>query len=189
MGRNSGIHLSESQEKALRKFMLETKDKREYRAASGLLLRAEKKSAEDVARHFGVTKKQVFSWTRFFRAKGTKGLHMKNPTGRTPKKARQAKKIIPLLLQQDPQSFGYLKGRWVLRDIAKELQKEGITINFTSVHRILDDLGIVLKSPKMRAPGSIKKNYRKRKEIDSYKKIAPALLKKRYSSHFKTKSG
>jgi len=189
MGRHPGIKLSEMQEKNLRKFMEKTKDKREHRAVSGILMRAEGKSADDVARHFGITKKQVFSWTRFFRAKGTKGLHMKNPTGRTPKKARQAKKIIPALLRQDPQAFGYLKGRWVLRDIAKELQKEGIAINFTSVHRILDDLGIVLKSPKMRAPGSIKKNYRKRKEIDSYKKIAPVLLKKRSSSHFKTKSG
>ena len=174
MGRHAGIQLSDREEKSLRSFMSKTKDKREYRAASGILLRAERKSADDVARHFGVTRKQVFSWTRFFRAKGVAGLRMKNPTGRTPKKARQAKKIIPTLLQQDPQAFGYLKGRWVLRDIAKELHKEGISIDFSSVHRILRDLGIGLKSPKMRAPGSIHKNYRKRAEIRNYKRIAPA---------------
>lgn len=189
MGRHSGIRLSDREEKSLRRLMSKTKDKREYRAASGILLRGEGKSADDVARHFGVTMKQVFSWTRFFRAKGSEGLRMKHPTGRTPKKAQQAKKIIPALLRQDPQTFGYLKGRWVLRDIAKELRKEGLSIDFSSVHRILLDLGIGLKSPKMRAPGSVHKNYRKRAEIRRYKRIAPALFKKRSSSDFRTRNG
>lgn len=189
MGRHSGIKLSNAQEQALRQFMTKTKDKREYRAASGILLRAEKKSADDVARHLGVTIKQVFAWTRFFRAKGITGLHMKKPTGRKPTKARIAKKIIPSLLSKDPQAFGYLKGRWVLRDIAKELRKEGLKIDFSSVHRILRDTGIVLKSPKMRAQGSIHKNYRKRAQIRNYKRAASMLLKKRSSSHFRMKSG
>ena len=169
--------------------MAKTKDKREYRAASGILLRAEGKKAEDVASHLGVTIKQVFAWTRFFRAKGIAGLHMKKPTGRKPIKARIAKKILPSLLSKDPQAFGYLKGRWVLRDIAKELRKEGVQLDFSSVHRILHDIGIVLKSPKMRAPGSVQKNYRKRTQIRNYKRAASMLLKKRSSSHFKMRNG
>lgn len=189
MGRHSGIKLSNAQEQALRRFMAKTKDKREYRAASGILLRAEKKSAENVARHLGVTIKQVFAWTRFFRAKGITGLHMKKPTGRKPIKAQIAKKILPSLLHKDPQAFGYLKGRWVLRDIAKELRKEGVQLDFSSVHRILRDTGIVLKSPKMRAPGSMHKNYRKRAQIRNYKRAASMLLKKRYSSDSKTRNG
>jgi transposase len=189
VGRHSGIRLSNAQEKALRQFMAKTKDKREYRAASGILLRAEKKSAEDVARHLGVTIKQVFAWTRFFRANGIAGLHMKKPTGRKPTKALKAKKIIPSLLRKDPQMFGYLKGRWVLRDIAKELKKEGLPFDFSSVHRVLRDIGIVLKSPKMRAPGSVHKNYRKRAQILNYKRAAGMLLKKRSSSDFRMRSG
>ena len=169
--------------------MAKTKEKREYRAASGILLRAEGKKAEDVASHLGVTIKQVFAWTRFFRAKGIAGLHMKKPTGRKPIKARIAKKILPSLLSKDPQAFGYLKGRWVLRDIAKELRKEGVQLDFSSVHRILHDIGIVLKSPKMRAPGSVQKNYRKRTQIRNYKRAASMLLKKRSSSHFKMRNG
>jgi hypothetical protein len=66
----------------------------------------------------------------------------------------------------------------VLRDISRELKKEGIDLHYTGVHRILGDLGIVLKSPKLRAPGSIRKNYRKRAEIRRYKRVAGALLKK-----------
>ena len=189
MGRRSGIRLSDKQNQTLRQFMAKTKDKREYRAASGILLRAEGKKAEDVARHLGVSIKQVFAWTRFFREKGIAGLHMKKPTGRKPIKARAAKRILPSLLSKDPQAFGYLKGRWVLRDIAKELDKEGVQLDFSSVHRILHDIGIVLKSPKMRAPGSMHKNYRKRTQIRNYKRAAGMLLKKRSSSHFKMKNG
>ena len=189
MGRHSGIRLSDKQEQALRQFMAGTKDKREYRAASGILLRAEGKPAEDVARHLGVTMKQVFAWTRFFRAKGIHGLHMKKPTGRRPTKAKKAMRIIPSLLRQDPQAFGYLKGRWVLRDIAKELKKKGVKIDFSSIHRILRDIGIVLKSPKMRAPGSMHKNYRKRMQVRNYKRAASMLLKKTSSLDFKTRNG
>lgn len=178
MGRHAGLQLSGREHKELRGFMGETKNKNEFRAAHGLLLRSEGKSTEDVAAHFGVTKKQVFVWTRKFRAGGVNGLRVKKQTGRPPIKAQIAKKRIEELIDKDPQTFGYLKGRWVLRDIARELKKEGIGVHYSSVYRILDDVGIKLKSPKLRAPGSIRKNYYKREQIRRYKRIAPALLKK-----------
>ncbi|MBS3106376.1 helix-turn-helix domain-containing protein [Candidatus Woesearchaeota archaeon] len=178
MGRKPNFHLTSAQRQRLRSFMAKTNDKREYRAADGLLQRAEGKSADEVARRLGVTIKQVFTWTRKFRASGTDGLHMKKPTGRKTTKADAAKPIIAKIIDEEPQAFGYLKGRWALRDIEKELKKEGIGMHFTSVGRMLGDLGIVLKSPKLRAPGSIRKNYRKREEIRRYKRIAPALFKK-----------
>ena len=120
--------------------MAKTKHKTEYRAAQGIILRAEGKSVEEI-------------------------------------------------IDEDPQAFGYLKGRWVLRDISRQLQKEGIEMHWTSVARMLDELKIGLASPKLRAPGSIKKNYAKRAEVRRYKRIAPALLKKTSSSAFKTRNG
>jgi len=189
MGRHAGISLLSAQRRQLQRFMTETKDKREYRAAIGVLSRADGKPAIEVARRFGVTIKQVFTWTRKFRAEGVGGLHVKKQTGRPSTKADLAKPKIEKLVDEDPQAFGYLKGRWVLRDIAKEMKKEGIEMNHTTVLRILRDLDIKLKSPKLRAPGSIKKNYHKRAEIRRYKKIAPALLKKKFSSDSKTKNG
>ena len=84
-----------------------------------------------------------------------------------------------MLLKHDPQTFGFLKGKWVLRDISKQLKKEGIILNYTGVYRALGDLGIVQKMPKLRARGSLVKNYKKREEIRRYKKIAAALLKKK----------
>jgi transposase len=189
MGRHAGLQLSRAQRRQLRRFMNKTKNKSEFRAAQGLLLRAEEKSVEEIARHFGVTMKQVFVWTRKFRIGGVDGLRVKKQTGRPATKARFAKPRIEELIDEDPQVFGYLKGRWVLRDIACELKKEGVDIHYSSVHRILGDLGIGLKSPKLRAPGSIKKNYRKREQIGRYKRIAPALFKKKFSSDSKTRSG
>lgn len=189
MGRCAGISLSKAQRKQLQQFMNKTKKKSEYRAAQGLLMRSEGNSVEEIARQFGVTMKQVFVWTRKFRAEGIDGLRVKKQTGRPSTKARLAKPRIEELIDKDPQLFGYLKGRWVLRDIARELKKEGVEIHYTSVYRILEDLGIGLKSPKLRAPGSMKKNYRKREEIRRYKRIAPALFKKRFSSDSKTKNG
>jgi transposase len=158
--------------------MDETKNKHEFRAAQGLLSRSERKSAEEIAINVGVTEKQVFVWTRKFRAEGVNGLRVKKQTGRPPTKALTAKPRIEELIDEDPQAFGYLKGRWVLRDIARELKKEGIGVHYSSVYRILDDVGIKLKSPKLRAPGSIKKNYYKREQVRHYKRIAPALSKK-----------
>jgi len=173
-----GIVLSKSSRRQLERFSGETKDKREYRAARGVLLRGDGKAAEEVGRQLGVTRKQVFIWCRKFRLHGVEALRVRKQTGRPAHEGNKAKGIIPQLLDKDPQAFGYLKGRWVLRDIARELKKEGIELHYTGVRRVLNELGIKLKQPKLRAPGSLKRDYRKRKEIANYRRIAPALLKK-----------
>ena len=179
MARQAGIKLSFNQKKALKKFMRKAKDKREYRAALGILLRAERKSAEDTARKLGVTIKQVFMWCRKFREGGTEALLVKKQSGRPAREGKKAKQAIPQLLSKDPQAFGFLKGRWVLRDISKALKKEGIALHYSGVHRVLKELGIVRKSPKLRALGSLQKDYRKREELRRYRRVAAALLKKK----------
>ena len=179
MARKAGINLSVREKRVLNKFMRRVKDAREYRSALGILFRAEEKSAEDVGKKLGVTIKQVFMWRRKFKENGIEGLKVKKQTGRIPREKNKAKEVLPKLLKRDPEVFGFLKGKWVLRDISQQLKKEGINLNYTGVHRALLDLGIVQKMPILRAPGSIKKNYRKREEIRRYKKIAAALLKKR----------
>lgn len=178
MPRQAGIKLSNKQKQNLKRFMKKTKDAREYRATLGILLRAENKTAEFVAQRLEVTIKQVFAWCKKFKDNGVEGLLVKKQTGRPAKEGNKAKKIIPELIKQDPQSFGFIKGKWVLRDISKELKKEGVNLHYSGVSRVLADLGITQKSPILRAPGSINKNYKKRKEIRNYRKIAAALLKK-----------
>lgn len=177
MVQNPGIKLTTNQKKQLKDFMHSTKDVQEYRAAQGILLRSERKTAEHVAKQLGVKKDRIFVWCRNFLNKGIQGIKMGRPTGRTPKKSNEAKKIIPLLLKKEPEDFGFLKGRWVVRDIAKAISEEGVKISFKQVHRILKDLDLTLKQPQLRALGSIKKNYKKRRQIRNYQRIASALKK------------
>ncbi len=179
MPNHTGIKLTRNQKKVLKKFMQKAKDKREYRAALGIILRAEGKTALFVAEKLGVTIKQVFMWCKKFKKEGIFGLQVKKQSGRPAKEGSKAKELIPKLLKQDPETFGFLKGKWVLRDISKHLKKEGINLNYTGVRRVMSDLGITQKKPILRAPGSIKKNYKKREEIKRYQKIAAALLKKK----------
>lgn len=178
MGRSSGIKLTKAQQRQLTTLSQTTKDAREYRASRGLLLRGEGQSAEQVASQLGVTPKQVFVWWRHFRQQGVSGLRVKKATGRPSRKKAQAKQLLPALLKQDPQSRGYLKGRWVLRDLARELSKAGVTMHFSGVHQALKELDVQLIQPQLRAPGSLEKNCRKRREIARYRRIAPALEKK-----------
>ena len=74
------------------------------------------------------------------------------------------------------------------QDISQQLKRRRINLNYTGVRRALGDLGIVQKMPKLRAQGSMVKNYKKRQEIRRYKQIAAALLKK-IAVDFKTKNG
>jgi len=179
MPNQSGIKLSKDQKNILKKFMQKVKDKREYRAALGILLRSEGKTALFVSQKLGTTIKQVFMWCRKFKENGVLGLQVKKQSGRPAKEGNKAKELIPKLLKEDPEAFGFLKGKWVLRDISKQLKKEKINLNYTGVRRVMSDLGITQKKPILRAQGSIKKNYQKRAEIKRYKKIAAALLKKK----------
>ena len=82
------------------------------------------------------------------------------------------------MIKTEPKLFGFLKGRWALGDISKQLGAEGISASVSTVWRILVSLDLVWGRPKLRAPGSIRKDYRKRKEIANYKRIAVALRKK-----------
>ena len=56
-----------------------------------------------------------------------------------------------------------------------QLEKEGMRVSASTVRRALIEKKCVWKRPKLRAPGSVKKDYRKRKIVENYKSIAPAL--------------
>jgi len=52
-------------------------------------------------------------------------------------------------MKKDPQAFGFLKGRWMVRDVSKALKEEGVDIGPTQVHGLLRDLGLSYKRPKL----------------------------------------
>jgi transposase len=165
--------------RALEEFTSKTKDKLEYIRGRALVLRAQGKNGDEVARELGVSRGSVYEWESRYAKSGIDGLRRKYSTGRPPVKKTKAMKIIPQLMKKDPKLFGFLKGRWVVRDIAKEIEKEtGIGISKTHVERMLQELDLSYKRPKLHVKSDDPNYYRKKREVRSYQRIAPALEKK-----------
>ena len=88
------------------------------------------------------------------------------------------REIILSALFNDPHLFGYLRNTWSLRSLANCLTNElGITISFKHLQRIINDLGIRCKRPKLELLHG--EDYEKGKErVENYKQVASALKKR-----------
>jgi transposase len=106
----------------------------------------------DIARELDVSIDAVERWLRSYRNLGIQGI-----------RARMKE-----LLKQNPQAFGFLKGRWVVRDIAKALSKEGIKVSKSYVHDMLKGLGLTYKRPKLTVKSNDPNYCRKAKEVRNY---------------------
>ena len=86
--------------------------------------------------------------------------------------------IKDIVLNKSPRTFGYLKNTWSIRLLAIHLSSLlGINVSRMQTWRIIYDLGIVYKQPKLELQKG--DDYeQKRKKIDGYKKVSNALLKK-----------
>ena len=173
------LALKEDDLSALEGFASETKDKLEYIRGTALIQRAKGKRGDEVANELGVGRQAVYKWEHEYAKSGIAGLKRKHSAGRPPKKKKEAKKIIPQLMKQDPKLFGFLKGRWVVRDIAKEIEKEtGVGISKSHVERIMDELHLSYKRPKLHVKSNDPSYYRKKREVNNYKRISAALQKR-----------
>lgn len=176
--------------RALEEYTSKTEDKLEYIRGRALVLRAQGKKGDEVAAELGVSRGSVYEWESRYAKSGIDGLRRKYSTGRPPLKKMKAKKLIPELMKKDPKLFGFLKGRWVVRDIAKEIEKEtGVGISKTHVERMLQELNLSYKRPKLHIKSDDLNYYRKRREVRSYQRIAPAIEKKGFWWAFRTKYG
>lgn len=70
-----------------------------------------------------------------------------------------------------------------VRDISRALREEGgVDISRTHVHRLLGELGLSYKRPKLDVKSDDPSSYaRKAREVRHYKQIAPALEKRGFS--------
>jgi transposase len=178
-GRERAFELLGKEKRSVRRFMRTTNEKEEYQRGMALLLRSKGGRVKDVARELGVCEGVIYKWEALFRNDdGVEGLRSGKPTGRPPTKGEAAKKLIPGLMKKEPKLFGYLKGRWVVRDIASELKKEGVEIGKSQVRQILEELNLSFKRPKLTVKSNDSQYWRKAREVANYKRIAPALAKK-----------
>lgn len=183
------LRLDRRQKNELKRFLAETNDKKEYRRATAILMRTARRRVKDIARELSVSIDAVERWTRSYRKHGVDGLRARKHTGRPERIGKKARRRIREILRQDPQAFGFLKGRWVVRDIAKALSNEGIKVSRSYVHEMLQNLGLAYKRPKLTVKSNDSNYYRKAKEVRNYKRAASALAKKGSSSRSRMKYG
>jgi transposase len=183
------LRLDRKEKRRLRKLLSVTHDKKEYRRALGVLMRAQKTRVMDIAKQLGVSVDAVERWVRAYRKRGIDGIRVRKPSGRPERKKMPAQARMKEILKHDPQAFGFLKGRWVVRDIAKTLTAEGIPVSRSYVHDLLNDMGLAYKRPKLTVKSDDPNYHRKAKQVRNYKRAACALAKKGSSSRSRTRPG
>jgi transposase len=181
MPKNYILKLSDTQKKELFRFMKNTKDKEEYRRASAVKQKMEGISYRIIAKNLGVNYRNVYDWIDNYRKSDLDGIRNKRMNaGRKPviSSDRNKEMVKDIILNKSPQSFGYLKNTWSIRLLATHLSSLlEMNVSPMQTWRIIQDLGIVYKQPKLELEKGIDYEEKKNK-IDRYKKISSALFKK-----------
>ena len=176
------LKLSDTQKKELNRFMKSTRDKEEYRRASAIKQKMEGVPYRTIAKNLGVNYRNVYDWINNYRKyDGLDGIRNKRKNGgrkpviSTDKNKEMVKDIV---LNKSPQTFGYLKNTWSIRLLATYLSSLlEMNVSPMQTWRIIHDLGIVYKQPKLELEKGIDYEEKKTK-IDRYKKVSSALFKK-----------
>ena len=162
--------------------MKSTRDKEEYRRAYALKQKMEGAPYRTIAKDMGVNYRTVYDWIDNYRKNGLNGIRnkRKNNGGRRPMISIPKNKamIKDIVLNKSPRTFGHLKNTWSIRLLAIYLSSLlGINVSRSQMWRIIHDLGIVYKQPKLELEKE--ENYEEKKgKIERYRKISSALLKK-----------
>ena len=176
------LKLSDTQKKELNRFMKSTRDKEEYRRASAIKQKMEGVPYRTIAKNLGVNYRNVYDWINNYRKyDGLDGIRNKRMNaGRKPviSTDKNKERVKDILLNKSPKTFGYLKNTWSIRLLATYLSTLlEMNVSPMQTWRIIQDLGIVYKQPKLELEKGI--DYEEKKgKIERYKKISAALFKK-----------
>ena len=174
------LELSKVQKEGLFDFMKKTKNKEEYRRAYAIKQKLEGIPYRTIAKNLDVNYRNAYNWIKEYKKYGLDGIRSKRSNaGRKPKiSSEKNKQMIKEIISKSPTTFGYLKNTWSIRLLAAYLT-DILEINVSPMQmwRIVHDLGIVSKRPKLVLEHEL--DYEeKKKTIDNYKKVSSALLKK-----------
>jgi putative transposase len=174
------LPLSRVKKTELFDFMKEIRNKEEYRRASAIKQKLEGLPYRTIARNLDVNYRNVYNWIQEYKEYGLDGIRSKrNNAGRIPKiSSDKNKEKVKEIISKSPRTFGYLKNTWSIRLLATYLTTIlGMNVSPMQTWRIVHDLGIVCKRPKLTLEHA--EDYEKKKKIvDNYKKVSGALLKK-----------
>ncbi len=163
--------------------MKSTRDKEEYRRAYAIKQKMEGMSYRTIAKDIGVNYRSVYDWIDNYRKYGLNGIKNKRKNGgrRPVISTTENKELIKdIVLNKSPRTFGYLKNTWSIRLLAAYLSSLlGFNVSPKQTWRIVHDLGIVYRQPKLELKKEKDDDYEQKKnKIDKYKKVSNALLKK-----------
>ena len=174
------LQLSVVQKKELLGFIKNTKNKEEYRRAIAVKQKMEGQSFRTIAKNLTVNYRNVYYMIKSYKENGLDGIRSKRSNaGRKPRISSVKNKLmIKEIISKSPATFGYLKNTWSIRLLAAYLTTIlGMNVSPMQTWRIIHDLGIVSKRPKLTLEHET--DYEEKKKIvDNYKRVAAALLKK-----------
>lgn len=177
---SSKLHLTIEQKNNLKSLMKNTKDKRLYRRLLSILQKNNGRSFKDIAKEHVISIRTVQRWVFAYLENGITGLEIKKKAGISQSRITDENREIMLsILFNDPNFFGYARNTWSLRSLAKCLTEEfDMPISFKHLQRILKDMGIRCKRPKLELEHGPDYDEGKNK-VKNYKQISLALKKRR----------
>ena len=173
------LELSTVQKKELFSFMKSTKDKEEYRRASAIKQKMEGVPYRTIAKNLGVNYRNVYDWINNYRKYSLDGIrNNRMNAGRKPVISSDKNKemIKDIVLNKSPKTFGYLKNTWSIRLLATYLSSLlEMNVSPMQTWRIIHDMGIVCKRPKLELEKGI--DYEEKKgKIDTDTRKYPLLF-------------
>ena len=159
--------------------MKDSTDKKNYHRLLAVLHKSNGRTFADIAKEHGVSIRTVQRWISAYLQMGTKGLEIRKPGSTKSRITDEDREIMLSVLFNDPNIFGYIRNTWSLRSLAKCLTEElDIPISFKHLQRILKDMGIRCKRPKLELEHGPDYEERK-KQVKNYKQVASALKKRK----------
>ena len=126
-----------------------------------------------IAKDIGVNYRNVYDWINNYRKFGLEDgiINKRKNGGRRPviSTAKNKEMIKDIVLNQSPKTFGYLKNTWSVRLLATHLTSLlGMNVSPKQTWRIIHDLGIVYKQPKLELEKKGDDYEEKKEKIDRY---------------------
>jgi transposase len=156
------IQVTGSQFRYLRSTRASARRRKVWCRATGLLMLAQGKRCQDVAKSLGISIDTITDWKRRWIREGVASLEDKPRSGRPPRATPRYLKLLEEAVNRGPRAYDYLFSVWSCGRLAAHLKKKsGIDLKGKRVRKYLAKLGFVYRRPKhslkgRQDPGEVK---------------------------------
>lgn len=179
------IKVTASQVRCLRRIQGSARSRRIWSRATGLLMLAQGKSCQEVAKVLGICVDTVTDWKRRWACEGMKSLEDKPRSGRPPTVTKKYLRLLEEAVERGPQAYGYLFSVWSSGRLAAHLErKTDISLRGKRLRAYLKKLGFVYRRPKHSLKGR-----QNPQEVRAAEKHLHALKKGLFAQEPNTNSG